>query len=97
MLTTENIIIYLVAINLLTFIAYFWDKQSAKRGSFRKSEASLLFLVLIGGTVGAVIAKKLFRHKTKKGTYKSKLFVIVMLQIIILAALFARFYLGIRL
>ena len=95
-LTLENILIYLVVINLLTFIAYFLDKRSSMRGGWRKSEASLLFLVLIGGTLGAILGRKLFRHKTKKGSFRSKFFVVVLLQIIILIVLFLRLYLGFK-
>jgi uncharacterized membrane protein YsdA (DUF1294 family) len=95
-ITLHNIIIYLLVINVVTFLAYFLDKHYAKKGMWRTPEASLLVLVLLGGTLGAIIARKKFRHKTKKGTFRSQFAFIVFLQIIIVIALFMKFYLGIN-
>ena len=59
-------IIYIVIINLVSFIVYGIDKWLAKRNSFRISERWLFILSLFGGPGGAIIGMLVFRHKTKK-------------------------------
>jgi len=93
-LTLQNILIYLAVINILTFIAYWRDKRSAQFGGWRRSEASLLLLTFLGGTPAAIIARKKFRHKTKKGSFRSKFFFIVFLQVVVFIFI-ALQYLGI--
>ena len=50
------IFFYLLAINLVTFLLYGIDKWKAKSGQWRISEANLLWLAVIGGSVGALSA-----------------------------------------
>lgn len=67
---TESIVIYLVAINLITFIIYGIDKLKAKKHLWRIPEATLLLLAAIGGSVGAWLGMQLFRHKTQHKKFK---------------------------
>ena len=48
-LTIKNIVIYLLAINLLAFLAMGIDKYKAKKGHWRTEEKTLFVLVLLGG------------------------------------------------
>lgn len=41
------------------------DKRKAIRNAYRISEASLFFIALIGGALGATLGMQHFRHKTK--------------------------------
>jgi uncharacterized membrane protein YsdA (DUF1294 family) len=65
----RNIVIYLVLINLITFLAMYLDKKKAKKGSFRTKESTLFGLVMLGGGVGGILGMKIFRHKTKKPAF----------------------------
>lgn len=65
----QNAIIYLIAINIITFLAMFIDKKKAKRGKWRISESALFILVLLGGGLGGIIGMYTFRHKTKKARF----------------------------
>lgn len=59
------LLIYLVAINIFTFIAYARDKRLAKKPNARRiPERTLLLLAAIGGSIGALIAMYTLRHKT---------------------------------
>ncbi len=61
-------IIFLVIIavmSVIAFILYGADKSRAKRGKWRIKESVLLGVGFFGGAVGALLAMKLFRHKTK--------------------------------
>ena len=73
--------IYLVAVNLVAFIIYGWDKFCAKRHRWRVPEATLLSLAVIGGSIGAMAAMWLFRHKTLHLKFKYGVPFIFLLQI----------------
>ena len=55
---------YLIVINIVTFLVYGIDKWKAKQGNWRISEATLLILAVIGGSIGALLGMKVWRHKT---------------------------------
>ena len=57
---------YFILINFFTLILFGIDKQKAKKGAFRISEDMLLFLALIGGSIGAILGMKIFHHKIRK-------------------------------
>lgn len=78
---------YLVAINLVCFVAFAWDKSCARRGKRRVRERTLLILAGLGGSIGALVAQNRLRHKTQKQPFRSRLFRIVGLQSAALAAL----------
>lgn len=61
-----KIIIYLVAINVIAFLAMGIDKWKAKRNAWRIPEQTLLSLVVLGGGIGGIVGMYTFRHKTKK-------------------------------
>ncbi|WP_309644273.1 DUF1294 domain-containing protein [Phenylobacterium sp.] len=67
------ILLYLAVINVAAFAAMGWDKSSARRGVERISERTLLTLAAAGGSLGAVAAQQLFRHKTRKQPFATGL------------------------
>ena len=57
---------YLVVINLIALLMMWSDKRRAKRdGARRISEKALFLSAILGGSVGAILGMRLFRHKTK--------------------------------
>ena len=69
-------------------IARFWqDKLRAQTGERRIPEADLLGLALIGGSPGALLARKMFRHKTRKEPFSTQLFLILAVQVGVLFGL----------
>lgn len=70
-----------LVVNLWTMLRFWQDKQRAIAGERRIPENDLLGLALIGGSPGALLARKLFRHKTRKEPFSTRLLVIVALQI----------------
>ena len=64
--TVQNIIIYFIVINIITFLAMFVDKKKAQKGSWRIKETTLFALVSLGGGIGGIAGMYAFRHKTKK-------------------------------
>lgn len=53
------------------FVIYWEDKAAAGRGEHRTRESSLLALALLGGWPGALLARQLFRHKTRKQPFRT--------------------------
>ena len=49
----DALLIYLVVINVVTFIMYGIDKWKAKESMWRIPEATLLGMAIIGGSIGA--------------------------------------------
>jgi uncharacterized membrane protein YsdA (DUF1294 family) len=82
----DPIMAWVAAISLVAFVAYGYDKALSKTQRTRVPESVLLFLVLIGGTLGAVVAMAVFRHKTAKGSFQLKLVVVVAVQVALIAA-----------
>jgi uncharacterized membrane protein YsdA (DUF1294 family) len=70
----------LLAVNLLTLWRFAADKRRAVAGRRRVPEADLLMLAAIGGTPAAFLARRLFRHKTRKQPFSTWLWLIAMLQ-----------------
>ncbi len=62
----KYIIIYVIAINLIAFLAMYIDKRRARNASWRIKESTLFTLVLLGGGIGGIAGMYTFRHKTKK-------------------------------
>lgn len=101
---------YLLAINLLTFVAYGHDKWKAqnpdpkaaprkmrsrkkrkkgrgkrvKNARRRTPEATLLLLAALGGSIGALLAMHIFRHKTLNKKFTIGVPAILVAQVLII-------------
>lgn len=75
------IICYLLGINAVALMMYGIDKYKAKKAKWRISEATLLMLAVIGGSVGAWTGMKVWHHKTKHKKFKYGVPLILFLQI----------------
>ena len=53
-------------ISLFTIALYAMDKRAATQGRFRVPEATLHIAAMLGGWPGALIARPVLRHKTRK-------------------------------
>ena len=77
----EEIICYLLAVNIATFLLYGIDKYKAKKSKWRISEATLLTMAAIGGSIGAWAGMRLWHHKTMHKKFKYGIPVIIIMQI----------------
>ena len=78
----NHIVIYcLLTINALAFIVYGIDKLKARKGRWRISEATLLLLAVVGGSIGAWLGMKVWHHKTMHLKFKYGLPAIILLQL----------------
>ena len=74
---------YLVVINVVTFFVYGIDKYKAKHSKWRISEAMLLRLAVIGGSIGALLGMRFWHHKTLHKKFKYGLPLILLAQMIL--------------
>ena len=78
--------VWLVIINVVTFLVYGLDKWKAKRKVRREQvrrvpEKTLFLLPLLGGSVGGILGMRVFHHKTKHWYFRIGLPLILLAQI----------------
>ena len=78
--------VYLIAVNLVSFLQMGADKRRAKLGARRIREKVLFFTALIGGSVGANLGMAAFRHKTKHKSFVIGMPALLILHLMIAAA-----------
>ena len=83
----ELLLYYFVCVNVLTFFVYGIDKWQARQGKWRISEATLLLFAVIGGSIGAWLGMRVWRHKTMHKKFKYGIPAILMIHIIIVGYL----------
>ena len=66
-----GILVLYLAASLTAAAAYGIDKSAAQSGRWRTSERTLHVLALIGGWPGALIAQRVFRHKSRKQSFRA--------------------------
>jgi uncharacterized membrane protein YsdA (DUF1294 family) len=59
-----------LALSVLTYLVYRYDKGRARSGGRRISERTLHILEALGGWPGAMLAQQHFRHKSRKVRYR---------------------------
>lgn len=57
--------LYLILMNIATFVLYYVDKRRSEQNLYRISEKTLLVMSILGGAVGGYLAMVIFRHKTR--------------------------------
>jgi uncharacterized membrane protein YsdA (DUF1294 family) len=74
-----------VASSVAAVIVYAADKSAARRGDWRTPERTLHLLALVGGWPGALVAQRVFRHKSSKTSFRLVFWVTVALNCLALA------------
>ena len=74
-------VLYLIGINVLTFLLYGIDKWKARRGKWRIPEDTLIWLAIAGGSIGALLGMYLFRHKTQHKKFTLGIPAIILVQV----------------
>ena len=85
--------IWLVLINLVTFLVFGLDKLKAKRKEKKETirrvpEKTLFLLAAIGGSIGALVGMKVWHHKTLHKSFKFGIPAILIAQILLAAGAF---------
>ena len=82
--------IYLIIINIMTFVLFAVDKFRAVNRQWRIRESVLLGVSIVGGALGGLLAMQIFRHKTKTAVFKFGMPIILLIQIVLAYYLYSQ-------
>lgn len=74
--------------NVLTFLAFGFDKWRARRSRRRVPEAQLLLMAWATGLFGGWIGMSVFRHKTQKTSFRVKMAAVTLVNLLWLVLYF---------
>jgi uncharacterized membrane protein YsdA (DUF1294 family) len=83
---------WVVSVNLVAFGYYGFDKMRAGAQGRRVPEVVLHGLALLGGSLGAYLGMRLFRHKTIKSSFRLVFWWIAALQVVLVVAVVYRIW-----
>lgn len=78
---------YLLLVNLAGFLLMGLDKRRARRGAWRISEKALFLPAVLGGSLGAIMGMRTFRHKTRHWYFRYGLPALLAVQLALAALL----------
>lgn len=82
--------IYIIAMTVMSIVAlllFIIDKNLARRGAWRISEAALWFFTVFFGGVGSFVGMHLMHHKTRHTNFRIGVPICALLQLAALATL----------
>ena len=74
------VLAYFITVNVLSLVLFGIDKWKAKHDKWRISEATLLSVTAIGGSIGAWVGMKVWHHKTIHKKFKYGIPLVMVLQ-----------------
>ena len=86
----DILITYLLIINALSFLFMLMDKRKAVKKAWRIPEATLLGIAAMGGSLGAVLGMRIFRHKTRHLKFAVGLPILLVIHILLLLFLYVK-------
>ena len=78
------VLAYFITVNVLSLVLFGIDKWKAKHDKWRISEATLLSVTAIGGSIGAWVGMKVWHHKTMHKKFKYGIPLVMVLQFVLL-------------
>lgn len=84
---SSGLLALLVAVNLIAFVTFWYDKKIAGTGKTRVPELTLVSLAFAGGWMLGYVAMRLFHHKTGANSqdFRNKFWGSVILELVIVA------------
>ncbi len=77
------LLVWLAALNLVTFLVFGLDKWKAKGNRRRIPEKTLFLLSFLGGSIGALAGMKVWRHKTLHKSFRFGIPAILAVQVLL--------------
>lgn len=87
-LYAKAIVLYLIIINVTSFLFCAYDKWASKRDRQRIPEKTLFLLSALGGSPVMFLTMRLIRHKTKHKRFMYGIPLILVLQIFLIIGLY---------
>ncbi len=82
---------YMIVINILSFSFCLYDKICAIKKKWRVSEKFLMFLSVIGGSIGMLLGMFIAHHKINKPKFLIGLPTILFVQFLVVSAICQKF------
>ena len=79
----KPLLVYLLLINASGCLFMLADKIKAKKNQWRIPEATLLWIAVLGGSLGIMCGMRLFRHKTLHSKFSLGVPLILAAQVIV--------------
>lgn len=76
-------LVYFVIINVVAYLIMHIDKNNSRNGRRRISEASLLTIAAIGGSIGILVSMNVLHHKTRKMAFKIGVPLILIVEVLV--------------
>ena len=78
-------LLYLLLMNVIAFVFMHADKRRARKNRWRIPERTLIATAVLGGSIGALMGRYTFRHKTKHLKFTLGIPAILIAQILLAA------------
>ena len=85
-LAVDPVLSWVLAVSAVTFGIYGLDKARAASRGLRVPERVLLGLGFLGGTPGALLGMRVFRHKTVKTSFRVRFLLLTVAQVALIVA-----------
>ena len=76
--------VYLLIMNAASFVLMHLDKRKAQKKKWRIPEAQLMWMAILGGSLGILLGMHLFRHKTLHRKFSVGIPLILLIQCVVL-------------
>lgn len=76
--------VYLLIMNAASFVLMHLDKRKAQKKKWRIPEAQLMWMAILGGSLGILLGMHLFRHKTLHRKFSVGVPLILFIQCVVL-------------
>lgn len=80
----KQILVYILVVNVITFMLFAIDKWKAKRNRWRIPEKMLLGFSFFGGAIGGLIGMRLCHHKTQKKRFSLGIPMMIVLHFLVI-------------
>ncbi|AXI09651.1 DUF1294 domain-containing protein [Oceanobacillus sp. 143] len=77
----NQLLAYILLVNVIEFFLMRVDKQKAIKGQYRIPERTFWLLALLGGAIGGYAGMKVFRHKTKHRSFTIGMPILIIINI----------------
>ena len=88
----SKLLLAVLTLNVLGYLIMHIDKNNSHNGRRRISEASLLAVAAIGGSLGVFVAMRTLHHKTRKNKFKWGVPAIIIAQILLVLLYSVKFF-----
>ncbi|CAM4044427.1 DUF1294 domain-containing protein [Paenibacillus alkaliterrae] len=85
------VIIYLLIINLVSFVLMGSDKSQARNGGRRIPEKRLFTMAAVGGALGTLVGMRVYRHKTKHMSFVIGIPLLLILNVVMTTYIISQF------